>query len=428
MDPGGTLFLIGGMVLSFSPRILVTALVVALLRITPAAAASELRFDPARLARVDSAIQQEIDQQHLAGGVMYIARDGQIVELRAFGLRDRETGQPMTTDTIFRIASMSKAVTSLAVMMLYEEGKLTLHDPLSKFIPGFAKSVVAMPAPADAAPGKKYVTVPAHRPIQIRDLLTHTAGLTYGDGPAADDYRKAGFAGWYFADKNETIGEAVDRLATLPLQGQPGEVWQYGYSTDVLGRVVEVVSGQPLDRFFAEHIFGPLKMVDTCFFLPPEKEARLAKVYGLENGQLVLGNQGDYVRGPRKCFSGGAGLLSTASDYGRLLQMYLNEGELDGVRLLSPKTVELMRVNHVGKMYAWDTGAFGLGFRVVNDLGFYGEVSSVGAYGWGSAYFPQYMVDPTEKMTMFLMAQLMPAGSSNLNDRVKYLTYQALVK
>jgi CubicO group peptidase (beta-lactamase class C family) len=393
-----------------------------------AADPSTLGFDPTRLQRVDSVIQQNIDREQLAGAVMFIARDGQTVELRALGKRDVEAGQPMTTDTIFRIASMSKAVTTVAVMMLYEEGRFMLHDPVSKYLPAFSHSEVAMAAPADAPGGAKFVTEPAKRPIQIRDLLTHTAGLTYGDGPAVAEYKKANLYGWYFANHDETIGQAIDRLATLPLQGQPGEKWQYGFSSDVLGRLVEVVSGMPLDRFFAERIFKPLKMVDTCFFLPPEKESRLAKVYGLRDGKLYLSDQGDYVRGPRKCFSGGAGLLSTASDYGRLLQMLLNGGELGGVRLLSPKTVELMHVNHTGDKYTQDTGAFGLGFWVMTDLGRYGEVGSLGSYGWGSAYFPQYVVDPKERMVAFMMTQLMPAGGSELNQQVKVLTYQALVK
>ena len=224
---------------------------------------------------------------------------------------------------------------------------------------------------------------------QIRDLLTHTAGLTYGTGPAAELYRQAKFTGWYFADRDEPIGDVIKRLAALPLNGQPGEVYQYGYSTDVLGYLVEVISGMPLDRFFAERIFGPLKMVDTSFFLPPEKAARLVPVFGIgAKGALGRGDQGDFVTGPRKCFSGGAGLLSTAGDYARLLQMFLNDGELDGVRLLSPKSVELMRANHTGTKYAGDTGAFGLGFWVMPDVGAFGELGSVGSYGWGSAYFP----------------------------------------
>jgi CubicO group peptidase (beta-lactamase class C family) len=355
-----------------------------------------------------------------------VAREGQAVRYRGYGMGDLEAGKPMTTDAIFRIASMSKAVTTTAIMMLYEEGKLMLRDPVSNYIPEFKNSMVAVAAPDGSA--EKFVTVKAKRPIQIRDLLTHTAGLTYGTGPAAELYRQAKFTGWYFADRDEPIGDVIKRLAALPLNGQPGEVYQYGYSTDVLGYLVEVISGMPLDRFFAERIFGPLKMNDTSFFLPPEKAARLVPVYGIDaKGVLGRGDQGDFVTGPRKCFSGGAGLLSTAGDYARLLQMFLNEGELDGVRLLSPKSVELMRANHTGAKYAGDTGAFGLGFWVMPDVGAFGELGSVGSYGWGSAYFPQYVVDPKEKIVALLMTQLRPAGGNDLNQKFKVMLYQALI-
>jgi CubicO group peptidase (beta-lactamase class C family) len=396
-----------------------------------AATITALGFSPERLQRLDTVMQESVDHHEIAGGIMYIARNGQTVKLKAYGQQDIEAGKPMQTDAIFRIASMSKAVTTVAVMMLYEEGKFLLHDPVSKYIPAFANSVVAVPPPAGSSPELKYITVPAKRPIQIRDLLTHTAGLTYGDGPAVEVYKKAGIYNWYLADHNETIGEVVNRLAALPLQGQPGEAWQYGFSTDVLGYFVEVVSGIPLDRFVEERICRPLKMKDTCFFLPPEKAARLASVYGLEDGKLVFKENSaktDYLQGPRKCFSGGAGLLSTANDYGRLLQMLLNGGELDGVRLLSPKTVELMHQNHVGDKYRRDTDGFGLGFWVIDDLGFYGELGSEGSYGWGSAYYPQYLVDPKEKLIALFMTQLRPSGGLTLNQRFKVLTYQALIK
>jgi CubicO group peptidase (beta-lactamase class C family) len=383
-------------------------------------------FDATRLTRLDAVIQAQVDQKKIGGVVLYVMRDGKEVRHRAYGQRDIEAGDTMKTDAIFRIASMSKAVTTTAVMMLYEEGKLMLHDPVSKYIPEFKNSMVAVTAPEGSV--EKFTTVKAKRPIQIRDLLTHCAGLTYGTGPAADVYKQAKITGWYFADRDEPIGDVIKRLAALPLNGQPGEVYQYGYSSDVLGYLVEVVSGMPLDKFFAERIFGPLKMVDSCFFLPPEKTSRLATVYGVEGGKLVRSNQGDYVTGPRKCFSGGAGLLSTASDYGRLLQMFLNSGELDGVRLLSPKTVELMRSNHTGTKYSSDTNAFGLGFWVMQDLGYYGELGSVGSFGWGSAYFPQYLVDPKEKIVALMMTQLTPTGGNDLNQKFKVMMYQALVK
>ena len=399
----------------------------------PVGDATALGFDPLRLQRLDAVMQDHVDRKQIAGGVVYVARDGQTAHLRTYGMQDIEAARPMAPDAILRIASMSKAVTSVAVMMLYEEGKFRLHDPVSKFIPGFRNSVVAV-KPADGLPavaGKPYATVPAKRPIQIRDLLTHTAGLTYGDGLANEDYKAANLVGWNFTAKDETIGDAINRLAQLPLHGQPGDVYQYGFSTDVLGYLVEVASGMPLDRFFEERIFRPLKMVDSCFYLPPAKSPRLANVYGLEGGKLTLKETAErslYVHGPRKCFSGGAGLLSTTSDYARFLQMLLNRGELDGARILSPKSVELMHANHTGDKYTQRTNAFGLGFWVIEDLGQYGELGSLGSYGWGSAYFPQYLVDPKERMIAVFMTQHMPSGGLDLNERFKSLTYQALVR
>lgn len=393
--------------------------------------AEALGFSSGRLNRLDAVIQSAIDNHQLAGAVMYIGRDGQTAHLKAYGLQDIENKTPMATDAIFRIASMSKAITTVAALMLYEEGRFMLNDPVAKYIPAFANSVVAVAPPAGSAPDVKYVTVPVRRPITIRDLMRHTAGLTYGDGLASEDYKKANLSGWYFANHDEPIGAAIDRLGKLPLHGQPGEAWQYGFSSDVLGRLIEVVSGLPLDRFIEERITKPLKMVDTSFYLPAGKESRLANVYGLEKGQLTLEEsveKSDYVQGPRRCFSGGAGILSTIGDYGRFLQMLLNDGELDGVRLLGPKTVELMHANHTGDKYARDTHAFGLGFWVNNDPGFYGELSTEGSFGWGSAYFPQYLVDPKEKIVAIFMTQLRPAGDLDLNQKFKVLMYQALLK
>lgn len=390
-------------------------------------------FDPARLARIDALFQQAVDRGQLPGAIVYIARDGQTVRQKTFGRQNVEADQPMAPDAIFRIASMSKAVTSVAVMMLYEEGHFRLHDPVSKFIPGFKDAVVAVAPTSErpALPGKTYATVPVKRPLQIRDLLTHTAGLTYGTGLAEADYKAADLVGWNFTKHDETIGQAINRLAKLPLHGQPGEAWQYGFATDVLGYLVEVVSGMPLDRFFAERIFAPLKMVDSCFYLPPEKAARLANVYGLEQGKLVLKESAAtslYVTGPRKCFSGGAGLLSTANDYARFLQMLLNGGEIEGVRLLSPKTVEIMRSNQVGDKYRTEMDGFGLGFWVITDLGYSGELGTSGSFGWGSAYYPQYFVDPKEHLIGFFLTQLTPAGGLDLNQRFRPMVYQALVK
>jgi CubicO group peptidase (beta-lactamase class C family) len=395
------------------------------------ASAAAAGFSPERLRRLDAAIENEISRQQLAGGIMYIARDGRPVHFKTYGRQDIENNQPMRADAIFRIASMSKAVTTTAVMMLYEEGRFMLKDPVSKYIPSFANSVVAIPAPAGSPDGVKYITEKTRRPVTIRDLLTHTAGLTYGNGLAADAYKQAGLTDWYILGKDETLEQVIDRLAALPLHGQPGDKWQYGFATDVLGRLVEVISGQPLDKFVEERITKPLGMRDTHFFLPPEKAARLANVYGLENRKLVLKEAAatsDFIHGPRKCFSGGAGLVSTTNDYARFMQMLLNDGELDGVRLLAPKTVTLMRANHTADKYLGEGDGFGLGFWVSTDQGKIGEIGSEGAYGWGSAYFPQYVIDPNERLVILFMTQLRPAGGSTLNHRIKQLTYQALIK
>ncbi len=387
-------------------------------------------FSMARLQRIDAVLEQELKQAQIAGAIVYIARDGKPVHFKTYGQQDIEHGKPMQKDAIFRIASMSKALTSVAALMLYEDGHFLLKDPVAKFIPAFANAVVAVPAPAGS--GQAYATEKLRRPISIRDLLRHTAGMTYGSGLAAAEYKKAGLADWYLLDKDETLEQMVNRLAALPLHGQPGEAFQYGYATDVLGRVIEVVSGMPLDRFIEERITKPLKMADTSFFLPPEKTARLANVYGMEGGQLKLQEtaaRSDFVNGPKRLLSGGAGMLSTTTDYARLLQMLLNGGELEGVRLLSPKTVALMHANHTGDKYrSMDGDGFGLGFWTIGDLGNSGELGSVGAYGWGSAYFPQYLVDPKERLIMIFMTQHRPAGNSTLNQRIKVLTYQALIR
>lgn len=383
------------------------------------------------LHKLDALIEQTIADKKLAGAVVLLKRDGRDVYLKPYGMLDIEAGKPMRTDAIFRIASMSKAVTTVAVMMLYEEGRFLLKDPVGKYIPAFKNSLVAEPAPEGSPAGTKFVIVPAKHDVTIRELLSHTAGLSYGAGPAKELYEKANLTNWYFGDRDETIGEVVKRLGALPLNGQPGEKWMYGLSTDVLGYLVEVVSGMPLDRFVEERITKPLKMVDTSFYLPPEKVDRLMPVYGIQDGHLVLkekSSESDLVKGPRKCFSGGAGLLSTASDYGRLLQMLLNGGELDGVRVLQPKTVELMHQNHTGDKYTRDANAFGLGFWVAQDEGYYGEVVSEGAYGWGSAYYPQYLVDPKERFIAIFFTQLLPAGGLDLNAKFKVLSTMAIEK
>jgi CubicO group peptidase (beta-lactamase class C family) len=372
-------------------------------------------------------MQEYVDQGRVAGLVALIIRDGRVAYLRPFGKLDLTTGTPMPADAIFRIASQSKAVTSVAVMMLQEEGRLLIDDNVSKYIPEFARTTVAVQAEGKDVSG--YSVVPARRPITIRDLLTHTAGISYGTGPAKDAYAAAGVQGWSLADKPVPIGDIIKKLAGLPFDAQPGEKFVYGYNTDILGYLVERVSGLSLAEFFARRIIGPLGMKDTSFFLPLEKLDRFTSVYGVdEKGGLKKmedARDNAYVNGPRVCYSGGAGLLSTAEDYGRFLLMLLHGGELGGARLLSPKSVELMTVNHIGTL---EGGPFGLGFWVTEKLGLNGQPGSKGSFGWGGAYHTVYWVDPAEKMVALLMTQLLPAGDSDLHGKFRALVYQAITE
>ena len=301
-----------------------------------------------RLARIDAMLQSYVDRGLLPGAVALVLRDGRPVYQKAVGWADKEAERPMRTDTLFRIASQTKAITSVAALTLVEEGKLGLSDQVGKYIPSFAKTMVAV------REGNETRLVPAKRPITIRDLLTHTAGISYGiEAHIATEYAAKGLgpsagAGWYFADKTETTCDAIERLGTLPFVAQPGEAWVYGYNTDVLGCVIERVAGQGLDRVIAARVTEPLGMTDTHFFVSPDQRDRLAAVYASgADGRAVRApeggrGQGSYVDGPRRAFSGGAGLVSTARDYGRFLEMIRGGGTLDGVRILSPRSVALM--------------------------------------------------------------------------------------
>jgi CubicO group peptidase (beta-lactamase class C family) len=398
----------------------------------PAAPPASVGVSLERLNRLSSTMQQAVDAGRVAGIVTIVVRQGKVVELEAFGKRDIEASAAMQKDTIFRIASMSKAVTSVAAMILMEEGKLLLNDPVSKFIPSFKKTTVMVPPPAGAVQDTPVSVVPAKREITIRDLLTHTAGIGYGGGPAEAQYKAAKVYMWYFADKAEPIAQVIDRLAALPFDAQPGEKFVYGFNTDILGVVVEKASGMSLDEFFRTRIFQPLKMNDTHFFLPPEKRDRLAAVYGYRDGKLTREpdegmGQGAYVDGPRQCYSGGAGLLSTASDYARLLQMLLNGGELEGVRVLGPKTVELMTSNHTGTLFNEGRTGFGLGFEIVEHVGRSGLPGSVGVFSWGGAYHTLFWADPKEQVAAVLMTNLLPAGDSDLHGKFRALVYQSIV-
>ncbi|MBN1507048.1 MAG: serine hydrolase [Sedimentisphaerales bacterium] len=398
----------------------------------PTASPESVGLSAQRLDRITAAMRRHVDDGLLAGAIAIVVRDGKVAYLRSVGMRDREQKTEMSPDTIFRIASMSKPITSVAVMMLYEEGCFQLKDPISRLIPEFRAAKVLA-----GGQGSQEQIAPAKREITIRHLLTHTSGLTYQWDPrVGPKLKEAGITHGLLQDE-DLLGDDMKKLARIPLVHQPGEAWTYGLSVDVLGRLVEVASGMSFDEFLRKRIFEPLQMKDTCFFLPPEKFGRLAAVYAPDpNGTLIrLGNgvigEGPFVcsvtypcEGPRRYFSGGGGLCSTISDYARFAQMLLNGGELDGVRLLSPTTVEMMTTDQVGELKS-DSG-FGLGFGVTRTLRG-GELTSVGAYRWGGFWYTTFFVDPVQKMVGVCMAQLSPSGKATLNDQFEALAHQAIV-
>ena len=396
----------------------------------PRAQPEEVGLSSERLRQLDTVLRGYVDDGRLAGSVLLVARRGKLVYLQAFGQRDREARAPMQPDSIFRIASQTKALVSVGVMMLAEQGKLQLTDPLWKYLPEFRETTVAV-----AKEGGGYDVVKAKRPITLRDLLTHTAGIGYGTGVAADKWQAAGIGGWYFADRQEPIAATVARMAALPFDAQPGEKWVYGYSLDILGVVIERVSGKPLDEFLRASIIDPLGMQDTAFYLSANERDRLAVVYSAtESGKLerapnpgAMVGQGAYLGGPRTSFSGGAGLLSTAGDYARFVQMLLNGGQLDGKRLLSRKSVELMTSDHLRSVPFRDGEGFGLGFSVARDLGARGQVGSVGEFGWGGAYHSTYWADPREQLAVVYLTQINPALGLDDFGKVRSLVYQAIV-
>jgi len=384
-----------------------------------------------KLAKLDTLLKQYTDQGKVAGAVALVLRDGKPVYEKAFGFSDKEAGRKMANNTLFRIASQTKAITSTAVLALVEDGKIGIDEPVGHFIPTFNKTTVAV------REGGEVKIVPAKRPITIRMLLTHTAGISYGTEPqvreayAAKGLGPAAGNGWYTADKDEPVCVTMERLGTLPFVGQPGEVYQYGYNTDILGCVVEKASGMPLDEFVRTRITGPLGLKDTRFFIPAAERERLAAVYASNREGLAeraadgSKGQGHYVDGPRKSFAGGAGLTSTAHDYARFLEMIRNGGKLDGVRILSPRTVELMTTNQSGTLHSTTGLGFGFGFQTVDRYGASG-MAEVGAFGWGGAYGTTYQVDPQSHLVVVLMIQLMP-NATDIQAKFMTTVYQSLV-
>ena len=389
-------------------------------------------FAADRLARIDGLMQQYVDSGKIAGAVGLVLHNGNVVYRHAAGWSDLAAHRAMTPTTLFRIASQTKALTTVVILSLMEEGKLSVSDPVSRYIPGFAHTTVATRSDTGR------VIKPASRQITIRDLLTHTAGISYGtDSLVSPLYSAQGLGpaagwGWYTADKDEPICTTIERLATLPFVAQPGERWVYGYNTDILGCVAERASGMPLDELIRTRITGPLKMNDTFFFVPAAASDRLATVYASDSTNHVYRapdgprGQGNYVTGPRKSFAGGAGLVSTAPDYARFLQMLLNGGELDGVRILAPHTVDLMTHNQ-SRMLFDTTGAngFGFGFGIVQRYGANG-MASVGTFSWGGAYGSQYAVDPVEHLVIVFMINQLP-NRADIGGKFPTLVYQALV-
>ena len=389
----------------------------------PRAAASG--FNDVRLARIDSLVTRLIANKRIPGAVVMLVQDGAVVYNKAFGYQDIETKVPLQRDDIFRIASQTKAITSLAAMMLWEEGKFALDDPISKYIPEFDKQqVLTKFNPADSS----YESKPTQRRTTIRQLFTHTSGLDYADIGSEEFraiYAKAGVTS--MGREGEVLADKVRILARLPLRYEPGERFNYSLSVDVLGRLVEVLSGMPLNEFFRTRIFEPLRMRDTWFELPAERRSRLVTLHNETDGVLApmrtgqSGMQPDFPARRVTYFAGGAGLSGTTSDYARFLQLFLNGGELDGVRLVSRKTVELMLVNHIPRLQP----AFGLGFGLETPETDFRTVLSSGSFEWGGAFATTYWADPSERLVALIYTNVL-GSTADLGNQFKVLVYSAL--
>jgi CubicO group peptidase (beta-lactamase class C family) len=394
------------------------------------ASAEAAGFSTQRLARLDSTFTQWVDAGWMNGAIAFIARDGKIVYHKATGYNDLTTKEALESNDIYRIASQTKAITSVAAMMLWEEGKFLLDEPVSKYIPAFANNTVL---DKFNAKDTTYTTIPAKRQITIRDLLTHTSGIGYaqiGIAEANAIYAKNKItAGLDIHD--DTLEDAMNRLGALPLMHQPGEKWTYGLNSDVLGRLVEVWSGKTLDQFFSERIFKPLGMNDTYFNVPQEKAARVVNFFTVnKDGQLEkatggLGTNIDYPTRKTEFFSGGAGLSSTIYDYAIFLQMLLNGGEYNGVRLLSRNTIRMMTMNQINEL-GLEENKFGLGFLIVTEKGSSMQPLSEGSYSWGGAFSTTYWVDPKEKMVVLMYRQMWGAHDDEIGGTFNTLVYQAL--
>lgn len=387
----------------------------------------EAGFSTLRLQRIDKFVEDYVAKKWIPGAVVLIARNGKIVYHKAYGYSDVESKAPLKKDHIFRIASQSKAITSLAVMMLFEEGKFLLDEPVSKYIPEFkSPKILDRMNWADST----YTTQPAKSEITIRQLLTHTSGLDYagiGSQEFKAIYAKAGIVSG-IGNHDLVLADKIKKLGSLPLKHHPGEQYTYGLNSDVLGYLVEVLSGMPFDQFLKTRIFQPLGMNDTYFYLPKEKHAQLVSLYETRDGRvrkvdhpIYDGVNPDYPKLEGKYFSGGAGLSSTPEDYAKFLQLFLNKGEYNGTRLLSRKTVELMLTNQIQPPL---TTQFGLGFGLETDKNDHQSIVSLGSFSWGGAFNTQYWADPKEKLVGIIFTN-MYNSPYRTGDYFKNLVYQS---
>ena len=400
---------------------------------------AELGFDADRLARIDRHFQRYVDEGRLPGWLVVVARNGEVAHIARAGSRDLEAGAPVELDTVWRIYSMAKPVTSVAAMSFWEEGAFELRDPVARFLPEWSDARVWT-----GGSQLRPVTEPLTEPVRMWHLLTHASGLTYGfhySHPVDALYRRRGYE-WTFPPGRD-LAACCEEWASLPLLFQPGSEWNYGVSTDVLGRVLEVIAGRPLDAVLEERVLGPLAMHDTGFSVPAAARRRLAALYSPDpvTGAALRNDElGRTAEAPPEALSGGGGLVSTAADYHRFAQMLLGEGELDGVRVLGSRTVRLMAANHLpggadlqtfGRpLYAettFDGIGFGLGFSVVLDPVANRVASSPGEIAWGGAASTAFWVDPRERITALLLTQLLPSSTYPLRTQLRQLVYQALV-
>lgn len=381
-------------------------------------------FSAERLTRIDAVVNEYIDKDYIPGAVGFIARHGKIVYYKSYGMRDPATQDPMKKDDIFRIASMTKALASVAAMMLYEEGYFLLDDPVSKFIPEFKNPQVLVKMNKDLT----YTSRPASGEITIRHLLTHTSGIGYPfiDSEVAPLYHKNNIPdGFLITD--QVLKSAIPALGKLPLLHDPGTKYTYGLNCDVLGYLVEVISGKSFKDFLNERLFGPLAMEDTYFYLPDEKADRLVPVYANTDQGLRPSDDERYdypFKGPKSFYSGGAGISCTILDYARFMQMMINGGSYNGQQILGRKTIDLMTMNQVGDLFG--DGGFGLGFGLVSEKNKHQILSSVGNYSWGGYFSTGYWMDPEEDLIGLFFTQMFPMQYGDIYQKFQVLTYQAL--